>query len=86
MTSYPISKIEGIGPTYAEKLSAVGITNTKRYLEKAKDPAGRKALEEETGIDHARILKWANTADLMRIKGRGRGIFRTVGSGWRRHR
>nr|WP_321457740.1 DUF4332 domain-containing protein [uncultured Cohaesibacter sp.] len=71
MTSYPIAKIEGIGPTYAEKLSAVGITNTKKYLEKAKDPAGRKALEEETGIDHARILKWANMADLMRIKGVG---------------
>ncbi|WP_321449557.1 DUF4332 domain-containing protein [uncultured Cohaesibacter sp.] len=71
MTSYSIAKIEGIGPAYAEKLKAVGITNTKAYLEKAKDAAGRKALEEETGIDHARILKWANMADLMRIKGVG---------------
>ncbi|WP_320142841.1 DUF4332 domain-containing protein [uncultured Cohaesibacter sp.] len=71
MTSYSIAKIEGIGPAYAEKLKAVGITTTKAYLEKAKDAAGRKALEEETGIDHARILKWANMADLMRIKGVG---------------
>ncbi|SFN55598.1 protein of unknown function [Cohaesibacter marisflavi] len=71
MTSYSIAKIEGIGPVYTEKLKAVGITNTKAYLEKAKDAAGRKALEEETGIDHARILKWANMADLMRIKGVG---------------
>ncbi len=71
MSSYPIAKIEGIGPTYAEKLKAVGITNTKAYLDRAKDPAGRKALEAETGIEHARILKWANMADLMRIKGVG---------------
>ena len=71
MSSYPIAKIEGIGPTYAEKLKAVGISNTKKYLERAKDAAGRKALEEETGIEHARILKWANMADLMRIKGVG---------------
>nr|WP_321463311.1 DUF4332 domain-containing protein [uncultured Cohaesibacter sp.] len=71
MTSYPIAKIEGIGPTYAEKLKLVGITNTNKYLDKAKDAAGRKAIEEETGIDHARILKWANMADLMRIKGVG---------------
>lgn len=71
MSSYPIAKIEGIGPTYAEKLKAVGITNTKAYLERAKDPSGRKALESETGIEHKRILKWANMADLMRIKGVG---------------
>ncbi|SNY92750.1 protein of unknown function [Cohaesibacter sp. ES.047] len=71
MSSYPISKIEGIGPSYAEKLKKVGISNTKAYLARAKDPAGRKALEEETGIEHARILKWANMSDLMRIKGVG---------------
>ena len=71
MSSYPIAKIEGIGPTYAEKLKTVGISNTKKYLERAKDAAGRKALEEETEIDHKRILKWANMSDLMRIKGVG---------------
>ncbi len=67
--SYPIADIEGIGATYAAKLKAAGITNTLQYLERAKDPKGRKALAEETGIDEARILKWANMADLMRIKG-----------------
>ena len=71
MSSYPIAKIEGIGPVYAEKLKAVGISNTKTYLERAKDPAGRKALENDTCIEHARILKWANMADLMRINGVG---------------
>lgn len=69
--SYQIIEIEGIGPVYAEKLTAVGIKTTGDYLERAKDPKGRKALAEETGIDGARILKWANMADLMRINGVG---------------
>ncbi|AXS39893.1 DUF4332 domain-containing protein [Breoghania sp. L-A4] len=69
MSSYPIADIEGIGPAYAAKLSAAGITNTGAYLDRAKDPKGRKALAEETGIEASRILKWANMADLMRIKG-----------------
>ncbi|MXN65760.1 DUF4332 domain-containing protein [Stappia sp. GBMRC 2046] len=69
--SYSIAEIEGIGPAYAEKLQAVGIRTTDAYLERARDPKGRKALAEETGIDDKRILKWANMADLMRIKGVG---------------
>lgn len=69
--SYSIIEIEGIGPAYAEKLHAAGIKTTAAYLERAKDPKGRKALAEETGIDDKRILKWANMADLMRISGVG---------------
>ncbi|MTI42597.1 uncharacterized protein DUF4332 [Roseibium hamelinense] len=69
--SYSIIEIEGIGPAYAEKLQAAGIKTTEAYLERAKDPAGRKALASETGIDASRILKWANMSDLMRISGVG---------------
>lgn len=69
--SYSIDEIEGIGPVYAEKLKAVGIRTAEAYLERAKDPKGRKALAEETGIDDKRVLKWANMADLMRISGVG---------------
>lgn len=69
--SYPLIKLEGIGPTYAEKLKKAGVSRTAAYLERAKDPKGRKALAAETGIDEDRILKWANLADLMRIKGVG---------------
>ncbi|WP_153769860.1 DUF4332 domain-containing protein [Labrenzia sp. CE80] len=69
--SYSISEIEGIGPVFAEKLGAVGIKTTEAYLERAKDPKGRKALADETGIEASRILKWANMADLMRISGVG---------------
>lgn len=69
MSSYAIIDIEGIGPVFAEKLKAVGISTTGKLLDRAKDPKGRKDLAEETGIDDSRILKWANMADLMRIKG-----------------
>lgn len=71
MAGYPIAKIEGIGGTFAGKLAPAGIRTTAALLDKAKDPKGRKALAAETGIDESRILKWANMADLMRIKGVG---------------
>lgn len=71
MSSYPIAKIEGIGPAYAEKLAAVGITTTRGLLDRARDAKGRTALAAETGLEEARILKWANMADLMRVKGVG---------------
>lgn len=69
--SYPIIEIEGIGPTYAGKLKAAGIATTEALLEAAKAPKGRKELAASTGIEESRILKWANMADLMRIKGIG---------------
>lgn len=68
---YKIVDIEGIGPVYAEKLVAAGIDNTEKLLEKCSKPAGRKALEEETGISGKLILTWTNHCDLMRIDGIG---------------
>lgn len=69
--SYPIIEIEGVGAVFAEKLKAAGITTTEGLLEKAKSPKLRKELAAATGIDESRVLKWANMADLMRIKGVG---------------
>ena len=63
--------IEGIGPVYAEKLKSAGAETTKDLLKLAKTPADRKKLAESTGIGEELILKWANHADLMRIKGIG---------------
>ena len=68
---YKIVDIEGSGPVYAEKLIAAGIDNTEKLLEKCAKPAGRKALEEETGISGKLILTWTNHCDLMRIDGIG---------------
>jgi len=67
--SYPIKDIEGIGAAFAEKLIAAGVRTTGALLEQAKDPKGRKALAATSGLGEEKILKWANMADLMRIKG-----------------
>ena len=70
--NYPIKEIEGIGPVYGEKLSGVGITNTKKLLDRCAAAKGRKEVAKETGLDDGQLLKWANLADLMRISGIGK--------------
>lgn len=67
--SYKIVEIEGIGQSYADKLEAAGVKTTDDLLKIAATPAGRNKLAEETGISGKLILKWANHADLFRIKG-----------------
>ncbi|MFR2733136.1 DUF4332 domain-containing protein [Hoylesella buccalis] len=69
--TYKIIDIEGIGNVNAKKLVEAGINTVDDLLQKAKTPAGRKALEETTGISGKSILKWTNHADLMRINGVG---------------
>ena len=66
-----IEEVEGIGPVYAEKLSAAGVSSADDLLEKGAKPGGRKDLEAATGIAHSLILEWVNHVDLMRIKGVG---------------
>lgn len=69
--TYKIIDIQGIGPAYAEKLTAAGIETVEQLLEAGKAAKGRKELEEKTGIEGKRILCWVNHADLFRIKGVG---------------
>lgn len=69
--TYKIIDVEGIGNVNAKKLVEAGINTVDDLLQKAKTPAGRKALEEATGISVQKILTWANHADLMRINGVG---------------
>jgi len=66
-----LTKIEGIGASFAEKLKAAGISTTEALLEKGSTPAGRKKLAEETGISNKLILRWINMSDLFRISGVG---------------
>jgi predicted flap endonuclease-1-like 5' DNA nuclease len=63
--------IEGIGSEYLTKFMAIGILKVEELLERGATPAGRKNLEERTGISHKLILEWVNHADLFRIKGIG---------------
>lgn len=69
--TYKIIDVEGIGNVNAKKLVEAGINTVDDLLQKAKTPAGRKTLEETTGISGKSILKWTNHADLIRINGVG---------------
>lgn len=69
--AYAIDEIEGIGPTYAEKLGTAGIQSTDDLLNHCSSAQGRKDTAAKTGLSEKLLLKWANMADLMRIKGVG---------------
>jgi len=64
-----IEKVEGIGQVHAKDLSKAGIYTTEDLLKEGDRPAGRKGIEDVTGISHKLILKWVNMVDLFRIKG-----------------
>jgi len=67
--TYPIRSIAGIGPAMAAKLRAEHIRTTEKLLETAKTAKDRKNLAEKLGVDEQTVLRWANLADRMRIKG-----------------
>jgi len=67
--AYKVVDIEGIGPTYAEKLGNLGVHTTADLLEKGATKKGRIELAAQTGIPESLILTWVNHADLFRIKG-----------------
>src|SRR5436190_20295407 len=67
--SYPIRSVAGIGPAMAAKLRAQHIRTTEGLLETSKTAKDRKNLAEKLGVDEQTVLRWANLADRMRIKG-----------------
>lgn len=71
MANYKIEELEGIGAAYGEKLRAVGISSTDKLLEACRTRKQRKEVAEQTRLDEAKILKWANMTDLFRISGVG---------------
>lgn len=66
-----ISDIEGIGPSFAQKLKRVGISSPQSLLKEGSTSKGRKLIAEKGGISDSLILEWVNRADLFRIKGVG---------------
>lgn len=71
MASIKVSDIEGIGPAFAEKLEVAGIKTVAGLLKQCCDKKGRKSVADQTGVDESKLLKWANMADLYRVKGVG---------------
>jgi predicted RecB family nuclease len=70
--NYPVTAIDGIDEDDVEALKSAGIRTTARLLEAAKSPKGRKMLAAKTGLSEKLLLRCANTADRMRIRGLGR--------------
>jgi predicted flap endonuclease-1-like 5' DNA nuclease len=66
-----LSKIEGIGAAYAEKLNTAGVGSIEALLKSGATAKGRKDLVASTGINDALILRWVNHADLFRVSGIG---------------
>jgi predicted flap endonuclease-1-like 5' DNA nuclease len=66
-----IEEVEGIGPAYAEKLTAAGVATVDQLLERGAKPSGRQSIADATGISAMLILEWVNHADLWRINGVG---------------
>jgi predicted RecB family nuclease len=69
--TYPISNLDGITPEHIKTLKSVGIWTTEGLLEAARNLRGRRQLSAKTGIPENVLLRWANMADRMRIKGIG---------------
>ncbi len=67
--AYEIEDIEGIGPSYAQKLSIAKIRTTNDLLKICADAQGRASTSERTGVSETQLLKWTNLADLMRVRG-----------------
>jgi predicted flap endonuclease-1-like 5' DNA nuclease len=66
-----LTKVEGIGEVYAQKLRDAGIATTQALLKEGVSPQGRKEIAEKTGISGTLILRWVNHVDLFRVKGVG---------------
>lgn len=67
--AYKIIDIEGVGDVYAAKLIEAGVKTAEQLLDACATKKGREAMVAKTGISEKLILKWANHADLFRIKG-----------------
>lgn len=67
--SYPLTDIDGIDSEASAALKAAGIRSTGKLLEIASTVKGRRGLALKTGFSEKQLLRWANVADRMRIKG-----------------
>lgn len=64
-----IAELRGVDEGLAGKLKELGLTDSARFLEAARTPAGRKEVAEKAGISTDLVLELANRADLSRVKG-----------------
>lgn len=66
-----IDEIRSLSHKEATRLRKAGVRTTDALLRKAATRSGRADLSSATDLPTSDLLKWANVADLMRIKGIG---------------
>jgi hypothetical protein len=71
--SKSLKKLDCLAPEVIESLRAAGIRTSDRLLEAAKSAKDREALSRKTGISPRDLLRFANLADKLRVKGLGTG-------------
>lgn len=71
--SKSLKKLDGLGPQAVELLRTAGIRTSGKLLEAAKSEQDRKALARKTGLEPSQLLRFANLADKLRVKGLGAG-------------
>lgn len=71
MANYKITDLSGVSEVYGQKLCDAGIKDTDSLLAACTTTKDRETLASKADVSSARLLKWANMADLYRIKGIG---------------
>jgi hypothetical protein len=71
--SKSLKKLDCLGPDAIESLRSAGIRTSDKLLESTKSAKAREALSLKTGIEPRELLRFANLADKLRVKGLGTG-------------
>jgi predicted flap endonuclease-1-like 5' DNA nuclease len=67
-----IETIEGIGPTYGNKLRNSGVKVVGDLLREGSTRFGRRILARKVDVAPGTLLKWVHRADFFRIRGIGK--------------
>ncbi len=67
----PVDMINGVGPSYAEKLGDAGVISTRALVERCATKDATERLAAQTGIAATLLEGWVSATDLSRIKGIG---------------
>jgi predicted flap endonuclease-1-like 5' DNA nuclease len=66
-----LSEIEGLDESMEQKLKSIGITTEEELVAASATSKERAELSKKIDVAEKVILKWANRADLARVKGIG---------------
>lgn len=66
-------EIDNIGESQKRALAKMGVTSPETLLNACRTATDRAKISRATGIPEAKLLEWANLADLMRVPHLGPG-------------